>query len=88
MTEVIRTFDIKMEVDTNKRTITRHAQPESITEAIQFLRNMADELEEEIEYPQDLHRIQCDDPHPHDAHSWVMVKPTHHSRYYCLGVKS
>lgn len=48
MAEVVRSIDIKVEIDTNKRTITHFLQPESMNEAVQLLRNIADDLEEDF----------------------------------------
>ena len=85
MSENIRSIDIKMEVDTNRRTIVRHGQPESIPEAVQLLRLMAMELEEEVELHEDLHKIRCGFPDVHNPHPWIMEKQTHQSRFYCDG---
>lgn len=86
--EQIRAIDIKMEVDTNKRTITRHIQPETVYEAVQLLRRMATELEEETDLHEELHKIQCGYPDVHTPHSWIMEKVTHQARFYCLGIKT
>lgn len=85
MSENIRSIDIKMEVDTNKRTIVRHGQPESIEEAVAFLYRMAEELNEEVDLSEGLHKIRCGYPYDHDPHRWIAVRENHSSRYYCLG---
>lgn len=86
MSEYIRSIDIKMDVDTNKRTVVRHAQPESIGEAVALLRRMADELEEEMnDSAGDLHTLSCMNSLVHGPHTWVKIGEHHHSRYFCEG---